>query len=115
MQQVGNALGVAITGVVFFGAAQQGISHAFELSLAELAVLLIGVALLSRLLPPAFPPTAGRVVSELRDQVRSTRRRIVRRARCSLNLRTFRCPWTRIVSTSPVSAVNISQLSLSAW
>jgi predicted MFS family arabinose efflux permease len=51
MQQVGNALGVAITGVVFFGAAQQGISHAFELSLAELAVLLIGVALLSRLLP----------------------------------------------------------------
>jgi EmrB/QacA subfamily drug resistance transporter len=52
MQQVGNSLGVAITGVIFFGAARHGTSNAFELSLAELAVLLIGVALLSRLLPP---------------------------------------------------------------
>jgi EmrB/QacA subfamily drug resistance transporter len=51
MQQVGNSLGVAITGVIFFGATRHGTSHAFELSLAELAVLLIGVALLSRLLP----------------------------------------------------------------
>jgi hypothetical protein len=59
MQQVGNALGVAVTGVVFFGAAQHGTSRAFELSLAELAVLLIGVALLSRLLPGRSPQTSS--------------------------------------------------------
>ena len=37
MQQVGYALGVAITGVIFFGAADDGIAHAFELSLIQLA------------------------------------------------------------------------------
>jgi EmrB/QacA subfamily drug resistance transporter len=51
MQNVGNALGVAVTGVIFFGALHAGYAHAFELSVAELAVLLGGVAALSRLLP----------------------------------------------------------------
>jgi EmrB/QacA subfamily drug resistance transporter len=51
MQNVGNALGVAVTGVIFFGALHAGYAHAFELSLAELALLLSGVAALSRLLP----------------------------------------------------------------
>jgi EmrB/QacA subfamily drug resistance transporter len=50
-QNVGNALGVAITGVLFFGALHAGYAHAFEVSVAELAVLLIGVAALTRLLP----------------------------------------------------------------
>ncbi len=50
-QNVGNALGVALVGVVFFGAVSQGFAHAFELSLAVLAAILIVVALLSRLLP----------------------------------------------------------------
>lgn len=51
MQNVGNALGVAVTGVIFFGALHGGYAHAFELSVAELAVLLLAVAGLSRLLP----------------------------------------------------------------
>ena len=51
MQNVGNALGVAVTGVIFFGSVGAGYAHAFELSVAELAVLLIGVAGLTRLLP----------------------------------------------------------------
>jgi EmrB/QacA subfamily drug resistance transporter len=51
MQNVGNAIGVAITGVIFFGALHGGYAHAFELALAELAILLITVAALTRLLP----------------------------------------------------------------
>ena len=51
MQQVGNALGVAVTGVVFFGALDRGFAHAFEVSLVELAVLCVAVAGLTRLLP----------------------------------------------------------------
>jgi EmrB/QacA subfamily drug resistance transporter len=51
MQNVGNAIGVAVTGVIFFGALHSGYATAFELAAAELAVLLVGVAVLSRLLP----------------------------------------------------------------
>lgn len=51
VQQVGNALGVAITGVLFFGAAGRGYDDAFALSLVQLAGLGVLVALLSRLLP----------------------------------------------------------------
>ena len=39
--QVGYALGVAITGVIFFGV--HGIAHAFELSLIQLAVVSAGI------------------------------------------------------------------------
>jgi MFS family permease len=53
MQQVGNSLGVAVTGAIFFGAASAGVDHAFEVSALELACLLIGVALLTWLLPRA--------------------------------------------------------------
>ena len=51
MQNVGNALGVAVTGVIFFGALHSGYARAFELALAELALLLVGVAAMTRLLP----------------------------------------------------------------
>lgn len=51
MQNVGNALGVAIIGVVFFGALHGGFAHAFQLSLAALAAILLAVAALTRLLP----------------------------------------------------------------
>jgi hypothetical protein len=44
--------------VIFFGALHQGYAHAFELSLAALAVLLLAVAGLSRLLPAPAVPTA---------------------------------------------------------
>ena len=55
MQNLGGALGVAITGAIFFGALRSGFAHAFELSLIELAVLLLGVAILTRLLPARQP------------------------------------------------------------
>jgi EmrB/QacA subfamily drug resistance transporter len=51
MQQVGNAVGVAITSVIFFAAVDRGFAHAFELSLIQLAVLCAAVAALTRLLP----------------------------------------------------------------
>jgi EmrB/QacA subfamily drug resistance transporter len=51
MQQVGNALGVAVTGVIFFGALHADFAHAFEVSLVQLAVLCVAVAGLTRLLP----------------------------------------------------------------
>ena len=51
MQNVGNALGVAITGVIFFGALHAGYARAFELAVAELALTLVVVAILTRLLP----------------------------------------------------------------
>jgi EmrB/QacA subfamily drug resistance transporter len=47
--QVGYALGVAITGVIFFGT--NGIAHAFELSLLQLAIVSSGIVVMSRLLP----------------------------------------------------------------
>jgi len=53
-QQVGYALGVAVTGVVFFGA-DGGIAHAFQLSRFQLLVPAAGVVAASRLLP-ARPP-----------------------------------------------------------
>jgi hypothetical protein len=52
MQQVGNALGVAVTGVVFFGSLPAGDAVAFERSLLQLGLLALGVAALSRGLPP---------------------------------------------------------------
>jgi dipeptide/tripeptide permease len=51
MQQVGNAIGVAVTGIIFFGAAKHGVPHAFELSLIELAAVCAAAAALTRLLP----------------------------------------------------------------
>jgi MFS family permease len=53
MQQVGNSVGVAVTGIIFFGAVARpgGYPRAFELSLVELACLLLAVAALTRLLP----------------------------------------------------------------
>jgi EmrB/QacA subfamily drug resistance transporter len=50
-QQVGGALGVAVIGVVFFGAAGGGIAHAFAVSLVVLAALTVATAALVQLLP----------------------------------------------------------------
>jgi MFS family permease len=51
VQQVGYALGVAITGVIYFAHASHGIGRAFELSLIELAVLGCALVAATRLLP----------------------------------------------------------------
>jgi MFS family permease len=56
MQQLGNALGVAVIGVVFFGALRHGYAHAMDLSLIGLAILLVAVAALTRILPSARAP-----------------------------------------------------------
>jgi EmrB/QacA subfamily drug resistance transporter len=55
MQQVGNSIGVAVTGVIFFGAVGRGYGHALDVSVATLGGLLLGVAVLSRLLPGPRP------------------------------------------------------------
>jgi EmrB/QacA subfamily drug resistance transporter len=51
VQQVGNAVGVAVIGLIFFPALSRGYDHAFELSEAVLAALLIVLAVLTVLLP----------------------------------------------------------------
>jgi EmrB/QacA subfamily drug resistance transporter len=57
MQQVGNALGVAATGIVFYHALHGGYAHAFAASLIQLACLPAVVIALAALLPPAKPTT----------------------------------------------------------
>jgi hypothetical protein len=52
-QQIGYALGVAVTGVIYFGAVSNGSGHAFELSLIQLAIVSAGIVAASRLLPRA--------------------------------------------------------------
>jgi EmrB/QacA subfamily drug resistance transporter len=60
MQQVGNALGVAVTGVIFFGAVGDGQAHAFQISVEQLGVLGLVVAALAWLLPaPARGARSG--------------------------------------------------------
>jgi len=51
MQNVGAALGVAVIGVVFYGALSHGFGHAFALSVGALAASSAAVAALARLLP----------------------------------------------------------------
>jgi MFS family permease len=51
VQQVGNTIGVAITGVIFFGALHSGYKTAFIASVLELACLFAAVAALTRILP----------------------------------------------------------------
>jgi MFS family permease len=63
-QQIGFALGVAVTGVIYVGAADDGVGHAFELSLIQLAVVAAGVVIASRLLPA--PRRAGPAIRGLR-------------------------------------------------
>jgi predicted MFS family arabinose efflux permease len=51
VQQVGNALGTALSGVIFFGALDGGYAHAFELGVGQLALLGVVVAAVTRVLP----------------------------------------------------------------
>ena len=50
-QQVGNSIGVAVTGVLFFGALGHGYGLAFERSVLQMGVLLLLVTALTRLMP----------------------------------------------------------------
>jgi hypothetical protein len=49
VQQIGNAVGVALIGIVFYSA--QGYVHAFEISLLALVVLELALAAIIQLLP----------------------------------------------------------------
>jgi EmrB/QacA subfamily drug resistance transporter len=51
MQNVGNAIGVAVVGVLFYGTTSHGFAGAFQVSVLALAVALTGVAFLTRLIP----------------------------------------------------------------
>ena len=53
MQNVGNALGVALIGVVFFDAVHVGYAHAFVRSTLVLAGFACALTLATRLLPAA--------------------------------------------------------------
>jgi len=61
VQNVGNAVGAAGTGVLFFGALRTGYAHAFELAVVELGLLLVVVAALTRLLAPRRSVDPGSV------------------------------------------------------
>jgi MFS family permease len=50
-QQVGNSIGVAVTGVLFFGAVDLGYGLAFQRSVLQMGALLLAVAALTRLMP----------------------------------------------------------------
>ncbi len=64
VQQIGYAVGVAVTGVIFFAARHHGIAHAFALSLLELAGLGAAVLACARLLPGRTPAGALAVATE---------------------------------------------------
>ena len=51
MQNVGNAIGVAVVGVLFYGTVSHGFAGAFQVSVIALAVALAGVAALTRFIP----------------------------------------------------------------
>jgi len=57
-QQVGNAIGVAVSGVVFYGLLGHGDGYAaaYRWSLTEMGVLLAGVAVLTFIMPAARQP-----------------------------------------------------------
>jgi EmrB/QacA subfamily drug resistance transporter len=60
-QQVGNAIGVALSGVIFYGllGAGHGYAAAYRWSVAEMAVLLLGVAALAFMIPASGSPAPG--------------------------------------------------------
>jgi MFS family permease len=58
MQQAGNALGIAVTGVIFYSALDGGYGHAFSASLIQLTCLPIMVVALAAFLPRAASPAA---------------------------------------------------------
>ncbi len=60
-QQVGNAIGVAVSGIIFYGLLGDGHGYgaAYRWSTAEMAVLLAGVAALTFIIPPAVRPVGA--------------------------------------------------------
>ena len=71
--QLGNSIGVAVIGVVFFNAVGGGLGHAFQISLLPLAALPLAAAAAIQLIPrpgrtgPARPRPARPRPTEVRD------------------------------------------------
>jgi EmrB/QacA subfamily drug resistance transporter len=65
--QLGNSIGVAVVGVVFFGALSGGVPHAFKVSLIPLAALPLAAALAVQFVPRAPAPTTPATPAELRE------------------------------------------------
>jgi MFS family permease len=65
MQQTGNALGVAVTGAIFYAAFSGGYAHAFASSVIEIICLPIAVIAVVALLPnhPKVPQMAARITT----------------------------------------------------
>jgi MFS family permease len=59
-QQVGNAIGIAVTGVVFYDLVNHGYAVAFRWSLAQMAGVLLAMAALTLTLPPLTGPRPGK-------------------------------------------------------
>jgi sugar phosphate permease len=70
IQQVGNSIGVALIGVLYFNAAATDIPLAFGLSIAGLAVIAVVSLLLTRLLPRVEPTSAETSVAALPEVTR---------------------------------------------
>ena len=60
-QQVGNAIGVAVSGIIFYGLLGDGHGYdvAYRWSTAQMAVLLVGVAALTFIIPKAVQPAGA--------------------------------------------------------
>jgi EmrB/QacA subfamily drug resistance transporter len=60
-QQVGNAIGVAVSGIIFYGLLGDGHGYdvAYRWSTAQMAVLLVGVAALTFIIPKAVQPASA--------------------------------------------------------
>jgi EmrB/QacA subfamily drug resistance transporter len=73
LQQVANAVGVALVGIVFFGRLDHGMVGAYEASLVYLVATTVAVALAAAFLPgrPRHQVTAAPTVEEAADLVTS--------------------------------------------
>jgi MFS family permease len=59
-QQVGNAIGIAVTGVIFYDLVSKGYAVAFRWSLAEMAAVLLAMAALTLTLPALTRASASK-------------------------------------------------------
>ena len=65
--QLGNSIGVAVIGVVFFSALHSGFSHAFQVSLIPLAALPLAATVAIQFVPRSGPAeTPSQAPTEVR-------------------------------------------------
>jgi MFS family permease len=67
--QLGNSIGVAVIGMVFFNAAGGGFGHAFRISLIPLAALPLAAAAAIQFVPRPAETQADQAQAKVRDSV----------------------------------------------